>query len=51
MILEQRQSHRRMEQYREHRNKPMLKRTIIKEVRIYNGEGTVTSINGVGITE
>ena len=38
-----------MEQNREPRNEPTLKWEIMtKEVRIYNGEKTASSINGVG---
>ena len=51
MILAQNQTHRLMEQNREPRNEPTLKWEIMtKEVRIYNGEKTASSISGAGKT-
>ena len=50
MVLTQKWRHRSMEQNREPRNKPMHLCLISlwqKEARIYNGEKTLSSINGV----
>ena len=52
MVLAQKQTHTSMEQNIEPRNKPTLIRQLIydKGGKIYNGEKTASSINGVGKT-
>ena len=51
MVLAQKKIHISVEQNREPRNKPTLTWSIkTKEARMYNGEKTTSSINGVGKT-
>ena len=52
MILAQKQTHRSMKQNRKFSNEPTHtgNSPTTKEIRIYNGEKTSTSIKGVGKT-
>ena len=51
VVLAQKEKYRPMEQDRKPRDKPMhLWKTLTKEVRIYNGGKTASSISGAGKT-
>ena len=47
MVLAQKEKYRSMEQNRKPRNKSMVNLFMSKEARLYNGDETVFSINGV----